>query len=164
MHISFDVGIVVTRRKLNGPWASHAWLPYAVLPTAPSVAPGTRLGADAADETYYAGPFQMTLYPSDTSHYRDNLSSGRPSLWVSLRLVNIDDYEISAVTADPYEGESLAGDAAETVEALPMPTEIEARIRAYFEAFHVERVFFKRDRAAADGEGGKKRNRGKDRS
>jgi hypothetical protein len=164
MHVSFDVGIVVTRRKLKGPWASHAWLPYAVLATAPDAAPGTRLTADEVDETFYAGPCQMTLYPSDTSHYRDNLTSGRPSLWVSLRLVDIDDYEISAVTADPYEGESLAGDAAETVEALPMPAEIEARIRAYFETFHVERAFFKRDRASADGENGKKQQRRRERS
>ena len=164
MHVSFDVGIVVTRRKLKGPWANHAWLPYAVLATAPDAAPGTRLTTDEVDETYYAGASQMTLYPSDTSHYRDNLTSGRPSLWVSLRLVEGDGYEISAVTADPYEGELLAGDAAEIVEALPMPAEIEVRIRAYFETFHVERVFFKRDRASADGPDAKRPGRRKDRS
>ena len=33
---SFEIGVVVARRKLKGPWASHAWLPCAVLPAAPA--------------------------------------------------------------------------------------------------------------------------------
>jgi hypothetical protein len=88
----FDVGVIVARRKLKGPWADHAWLPHAVLPAAPATAPWTSLGRDGEDELFYAGPFEVRLHPSETAHYRDNLASGRPSLWVSLRPVGGDDY------------------------------------------------------------------------
>ena len=30
-----QVGVLIARRELKGPWADHAWLPYAVLPAAP---------------------------------------------------------------------------------------------------------------------------------
>ena len=148
----FDVGVIVARRKLKGPWADHAWLPHAVLPAAPATAPWTSLGRDGDDELFYAGPFEVRLHPSETAHYRDNLASGRPSLWVSLRPVGSDDYEVSTVTADPYEGEALAGAIGETIEAVPMPLEIQAKVAAFFEAFHVERPFFKRKRDRADPE------------
>src|SRR5215211_1299082 len=148
----FDVGVIVARRKLKGPWADHAWLPHAVLPAVPAAAPWTSLGRDGEDELFYAGPFEVRLHPSGTGHYRDNLKSGRPSLWVSLRPVGGDDYEVSAVTADPYEGEALAGGTEEIIDAVPMPPEIQAKIAAYFDAFHVERPFVKRKRDRADPE------------
>ena len=71
---------------------------------------------------------------------------------MSLRPVGGDDYEVSTVTADPYEGEALAGAIGETIEAVPMPVEIQAKVAAFFEAFHVERPFFKRKRDRADPE------------
>src|SRR5215211_4058315 len=128
----FDVGVIVARRKLKGPWADHAWLPHAVLPAAPATAPWTSLGRDGEDELFYAGAFEVRLHPSETAHYRDNLASGRPSLWVSLR--------------------PLAGAIGETIEAVPMPVEIQAKVAAFFEAFHVERPFIKRKRDRADPE------------
>src|SRR3712207_7024262 len=122
----FEVGVVVARRKLKGPWADHAWLPHSVLPAAPPAAPWTKLGGTAEEELFYAGPFPVALHPSETAHYRDNLTSGRPSLWVSLRPLAGDEYEIAAVTADPYEGEALAGAIDDIVEPVPMPPEIQA--------------------------------------
>lgn len=148
----FEVGVIVAKRKLTGPWADHAWLPHAVLPAVPAAAPWTPVGADGADELFYAGSGAVTLHPSETAHYRDNLASGRPSLWVSLRPVGGDEYEVAAVTADPYEGEALAGGIGEIVEAVPMPPELQAKIAAFFEANHVERIFLKRKRDRADPE------------
>ena len=58
---SFEVGVVLAKRKLKSPWASHVWLPHAVLPAAPAVAPWTRLGQDGDDETFYAGPAEVSL-------------------------------------------------------------------------------------------------------
>ena len=148
----FEVGVVIAKRKLKGPWADHAWLPHSVLPAAPAAAPWTKLGGNAEEELYYAGSFQVALHPGETAHYRDNLTSGRPSLWVALRPVAGEEYEIATVTADPYEGEALAGAIDEIVEPVPMPPEIQAKIAAFFEAFHVERQFFKRKRERADPE------------
>lgn len=147
-----DIGVVVVRRKLKSPWADHAWLPYAALSAVPGVHPGTPLGTDGMDEFYYAGSLQVTLHPSVTGPYRDNLNSGHPALWVSLRLSGHDGYEITAVTADPYEGEALAGGIGQVVEAVPMPKNIQATLTAFIQAFHVERPFVKRQRDRVDPE------------
>jgi hypothetical protein len=148
----FSVGVVIARRKLKGPWADHVWLPHSVLPAVPDAAPWTRLGGGEEEELYYAGAFDVSLHPSETAHYRDNLASGRPSLWVALRPIAGDEFEIATVTADPYQGEALAGAMDEIVEPVPMPPAIQDKIAAFFEAFHVERPFFKRKRDRADPE------------
>ena len=149
---SFEVGVVVAKRKLKGPWASHAWLPCAVLPGAPAAAPWTRLTASEEEETFYAGSFEVSLYPRETAHYRDNLTSGRPALWVALRHIAGDDYAVAAVTANPYEGESMAEGIGEIVEAVPMPADIQTKIAEFFAAFHQERPFIKRQRDRPDPE------------
>lgn len=146
----FQVGIVVAKRKLKGPWADFAWLPHAVLPDAPAAPPWTRLAIEGDDEIFYAGPFDLCLHPGATAHYRDNLLSGRPALWVALRPVGGDEVEVATVTADPYEGEALAGGIGEIVDQVPMPPEVQARVAGFFDAFHVERTFVKRQRDRAD--------------
>jgi Protein of unknown function (DUF3305) len=147
---SFVIGVVAAKRKLKSQWADHAWLPHSVLPAAPAVEPWTSLGNEGEDELFYAGPFALRLHPSETSHYRDNLNSGRPSIWVVLQPVGGDEYEVANVTADPYEGDALTQGMGEIVEAVPMPPELEEKIAAFFEAHHVERQFFKRKRDRAD--------------
>jgi len=149
---SFEVGVVLAKRRLKSPWADHVWLPHAVLPAAPAVAPWTRLGQDGDDETFYAGPAEVSLNGGATGYYRDNLTSGRPSLWVALRPTGGDEVEVATITADPYEGEAMAEGVGETVETVPMPAEIQAKVAAFFEAFHVERTFFKRKRDRANPE------------
>ena len=148
----FEIGIIVAKRKLRGPWASHAWLPVSALPAAPAAAPWTRLSASPDEEVFYAGSCEVALHPSETSHYRDNLASGRPSLWVALRNVGGDEYEVAAATADPYAGEAMAEGIGEIVDAVAMPAEVQAKVAAFFEAFHVERAFVKRKRDRADTE------------
>jgi hypothetical protein len=148
----FDIGVIVARKKLKSPWADHVWLPHAVLPAVPSADIGTSLGAHGEDELFYVGPSVLTLHTSETAHYRDNLASGRPSLWVSLRLLGGDACWICKVTADPYEGEALTEGIGGIVEAVPMPPAIQAKVAAFFEAFHVERPFIKRERGRADPE------------
>ena len=147
---AFEIGVVVAKRKLKGPWATHAWLPVSALPAAPPLAPWSRLRVEADDEIFYAGPFTVSLHSGQTAHYRDNLVSGRPALWVALRRIGGDDHEIATVTADPYEGEALAEGIGEIVEAVPMPPEMQSEVAAFIEAFHVERVFTKRKRDRAD--------------
>ncbi|WP_036266877.1 DUF3305 domain-containing protein [Methylobacterium sp. 10] len=148
----FEVGIIVAKRALKSRWASHAWLPVAALPAIPVTEPWTVLSATPEEKTYYAGAYEVSLHPAETSHYRDNLISGRPSLWVALRQIAEGSYEVANVTADPYEGESMAEGIGEVVEAVPMPEEVQAKVLAFFDAFHVEQVFHKRKRDRADPE------------
>ena len=142
-----DVGVIVARQTLDGRWATHAWLPHAVLPGTPAVEPGTRIGDRCGRALVYAGACQITLHAADTAHYRDNLVSARPSLWVALGPADGGDAcAISMVTADPYEGEALTEGIGVIVDAVPMPAPIQSWIAAFVDAFHVERPFIKRER------------------
>ncbi len=147
---SIDIGVIVARKKLDSPWADYAWLPHSVLPAVPAAEPWTPLGANGKDDLFYAGSCELALHSADTAHYRDNLTSGRPSLWILLRTLGTDECAVSRVTADPYEGEALTEAVGGLVEAVPMPHEIQAQIAAFFAAFHVERPFIKRERDRAD--------------
>jgi hypothetical protein len=147
------IGIIVERRRLNNRWADHAWLPVATLPGAPEAAAWTVLGETAEATRFYAGALQLEFFSSDTGMYRDNLRSGRPSLWVALRLTDRPPgVKLQAVTADPAEGEALVEQGTDIVEALPMPAETQQRLAAFVAAHHVERPFQKRKRDRADPE------------
>jgi hypothetical protein len=155
----YEIGVVVAKRRLKSAWASHAWSPHSVLPAVPAAAPGALLSGDADGELFYAGQFEVMLHASETAHYRDNLASARPSLWIALRPTEGEEYEIATVTADPYEGEALAEGIGEIVEPVPMPPEVQAMVAAFIEAFHRERPFSKRERDRADPEALARRDR-----
>jgi hypothetical protein len=54
---------------------------------------------------FYLGAHQLEFFSSDTGGYRDNLRSGRPSLWVALAPVDADPgIALQTVTGDPAEG------------------------------------------------------------
>jgi hypothetical protein len=148
---NIDVGIVVAKRKLGSPWSDHEWLPHAVLPAAPAVAPGTPLGSlPSGALLFYAGALTLTLHSSLTANYRDNLLSERSSLWVCLQTVPGSSSVPSRITADPYEGEALTEAIGSVVDALPMPQEIERMVAIFSQAHYVERPHFKRNRDSAD--------------
>lgn len=152
----FTVGVIVAKKALRAnPWKDYVWLPHAVLPSAPAVAAGTRLGRDEAAELIYAGAFDLCLERSATSHYRDNLVAARPSIWIALHESG-QVFEIGSITADPYEGEALTEGIGITVEAVPMPDSLQAAVWAFVEAFHVERKFVKRKRDRATTERGRR--------
>ncbi|MGH7069441.1 MAG: DUF3305 domain-containing protein [Acetobacteraceae bacterium] len=142
----FEVGIVIAHRRLAGPWGGDEWRPVAVLPAVPDAPSGAPLAGDGAQQVYYAGASSIVLHAAETPHYRDNLASGRPSLWVALEIAADDGCRVAAVTADPYEGEALAGTMDLMVESVPMPSEIAERVARFVAAFHVERPFVKRER------------------
>ena len=155
------VGVVVERRVVtDNPWIDHAWCPVAVLPDAPAIAPWTSLGRDGHGERFYLGPADLTLYSVDTAHFRDNFTTGHPSLWVSVRPTGIEPaLDIVGVTADPFEGEAFCETMGDIVEMLPMPGDVAERIRDFYDTHHVERVFYKRQRDAVDPRKGSKAGR-----
>jgi hypothetical protein len=144
---SVEIGVVIVRRQLKGPWAAEAWLPVAALPAAASVECGAKLSHTDAEQTFYAGAHTLVLHAGETAHYRDNLNSGRPSIWIALRPG--DGWFVAAVSADPYAGEAMADGAGDVVEAVPMPGEIQRQVAEFIAQFHVERPFIKRKRDKA---------------
>ncbi len=146
-----EVGVIVERRVLDNPWIDHVWMPVAVLAGAPAAAPWTVLHQTDSLTRYYAGAFELELFRSDTGMYRDNLRSGRPSLWIALRSTDAPPgVMLHLVTADPFEGESLTEAGSDIIEAVPMPIELQQSLAAFVEAHHVERPFVKRKRDRAD--------------
>ena len=143
-------GVLAQRRPPVTRWGAGELRPLAVLPAEPATAPHTAVSTGGGTETWYLGARDLTLWSGDTGHYRDNLSSGRPSVWVALRGLDPLRSEIVCLTADPYEGEGLASDLDLIVEAVPMPDAVQARIIAFVAAHHVEVPFKKRKRLPAD--------------
>lgn len=150
---AMKIGVIVERRVLTNTWIDHAWRPTAVLAGAPAAAPWTVVAEEPHATRYYAGSFQLEFFGGDTEMYRENLRSGRPSLWVSLRLADTaPGVALQLVTADPAEAEALTEPGADIIDAVPMPLEIQGRLAAFVETHHVERPFVKRKRDRADPE------------
>ena len=148
-----SVGIIVERRKAQSPWIDFTWRPTTALAGEPAALPWTQLSADDEAATFYAGAADVALYRTETAHYRDNLASGAPSLWVALRPRDGDPpFDLVAVTADPAEGEGFTQNGDHLVEAVPMPEAVRAVVEAFVAEHHVEQPFMKRKRDRADPE------------
>ena len=143
--LAFEVGVVVARRELRSAWSSVSWRPAAVLAAVPDVEPGALVSQEAGESLFYAGPAPLSIHSSETAHYRDNLRSGRPAIWVALACDGPFP-SISMVTADPYEGEALAEVYGEGLDAVPMPESLRDALADFVAQHHVERVFHKRKR------------------
>jgi hypothetical protein len=151
--LSIPVGVVIERRKAASPWADFLWRPRAVLSGVPDAAAGTLLVAEQDIASFYGGAADIDLYRSESNNYRDNLSSTAPLLWVALKPTGGDPpWAVAAVTADPAEGEGLAGAAELVVEAVPMPETVRDLVTAFVAAHPVDRVFEKRKHDRADAE------------
>jgi hypothetical protein len=144
------VGVVVERRKAKSPWLDFHWRPVSVLVGTPSATPWTRISEEGEATTFYAGEATIELHRTETANYRQNLSSGKPALWVVLRPIAGDSagpaFDILTVTADPAEGEALTDAGNDLVAAVPMPAAIIETIDSFNAEHHVERHFHKRRR------------------
>jgi hypothetical protein len=149
--VRIPVGVIVERRKARSSWIDFLWRPVSVLVGMPTAAPWTALDETAEATLFYAGAAEIELHRTETTSYRDNLTSNAPSLWIALRPVASEPpFEILTVTADPAEGEALTDAGNNVVEAVPMPTEIGETIRQFLAEHHVEKPFVKRRRTPAE--------------
>jgi Protein of unknown function (DUF3305) len=159
--LSIRIGVVIERRKADSQWIDFVWRPIAVLPDEPDMKPWTMMREDAESTTYYVGGATIDLYRSETTHYRDNLASGAPGVWVVLSPSDGErPYSIAVVTADPAEGEGYTEAATYLIEEVPMPEAIREVVARFVQEHHVEREFFKRQRGRADPEALARRGHG----
>jgi hypothetical protein len=146
-----SVGVVVERRKAKSPWVDYVWRPIAALPGTPDTPPWSVLESEDEATRFYVGSAELGLYRSDTSHYRDNLASGSPGLWVVLRSTGREPpFDVVTVTANPSEGEAFTESGADLVEPVPMPASVLEMIEAFVAEHHVEHAFTKRKQKRAD--------------
>lgn len=150
---TISVGVIVERTKGTSRWTDFLWRPISVLTGEPDAAPWAKLSDDGERVTFYAGNATIELYRTETTYYRQNLESGTPGLWISLRATNTEPpYRVAVVTADPAEGESLTEAATDLVEQVPMPELIQQFVAAFVAEHHIERAFSKRRRDRANPE------------
>ena len=161
---TIPVGVVVERSKSANPWADFYWRAVSVLPGQPDTPAWSKLSDDGDRTSFYAGTAEIELYRTETVYYRSNMESGAPSLWVALRAADGDPpFTVSAVTADPAEGEGLTETGTDLVEQVPMPEAIQQVVAAFIAEHHVEQPFVKRKRDRADPEALARRSSGDDR-
>jgi hypothetical protein len=147
------VGVMVERRKAESPWIDFVWRGAGVLPDEPEMTPWTVVREQAGTTLFYAGRATLDLYPSEAARYRDNLATGAPCVWIALSPSESSwPYAVSAVTADPAEGEAFTEAGASLVEAVPMPEVLRQAIESFITEHHVETEFVKRERNRADPE------------
>ncbi|MBR0693183.1 DUF3305 domain-containing protein [Bradyrhizobium lablabi] len=151
--VRISIGVVVERRKAESSWIDVVWRGIGVLPDEPEMKPWTVIREQDGATLFYAGSATVDLYRSETERYRDNLGSGAPSIWIVLSPTEGTwPYLISAVTADPAEGEAFTGASDNLVEAVAMPEMVRQTIEDFIAEHHVETKFFKRERSRADPE------------
>ncbi|MBZ0146370.1 MAG: DUF3305 domain-containing protein [Pseudorhodoplanes sp.] len=156
------VGIIVERHKASSQWIDYVWRPVAA-GGVPQMKPWTVLSHDGDVTTFYAGAAEVEFFRTATSNYRDNLA-GDQSLWVILQPTESDPpYALLTVTADPSEGEALAGTGTNLVEAVHMPDNVREALIDFVAEHHIEQPFFKRKRDRADPEALARRDPMKDR-
>jgi len=151
--LRIPVGVVVERRKADSSWIDFVWRGVGVLPGEPEMAPWTVLREQYEATLDYTGRAAVDLYRSETERYRENMASGSPSIWIVLSpSEGAWPYAVSAVTADPAEGEGFTEAADNLVEAVPMPEVLCEAIESFIAEHHVEREFVKRGRRRSDPE------------
>lgn len=143
--------VVAQSRPPVTKWAGRQVRPYAVLPAVPETAPHTLLSEEDGVETWYLGAHDLILHTGDTGHYRDNLMSRLPRVWVAISEVeDARKADIKLVTVDPYEGEGLALDTGVLVDVVAMPDMLRLKLEDFIARHHVEIPFKKRKRKPVD--------------
>jgi len=151
--LRIPAGVVVKRHKADSPWINFVRPGVGVLSDESQMKPETLLRNQDETALYYAGSATIDLYRSETARYRDNLASGTPNIWVVLSpSEGVWPYLVSAVTADPAEGEAFTIAGANLVEAVPMPEVFREAIENFIAEHHVVREFVKRKLGRADPE------------
>jgi hypothetical protein len=148
--VRIPVGVVVERRKATSAWFDAIWRSITVLGGVPDAAPWTVIAAGEDVTTFYVGAAEIELYRTEVEHYRNNLESGEPSLWVALRPAGAGPpYALFAVTADPAEGESFTQAGGDVVDAVPMPAAVREIVEAFVAEYHVVQPHYRRTRTDA---------------
>jgi hypothetical protein len=143
------LGVVVRRTPGVTRWASWCWKAVAVLPGA-GPAEWRELRREGRAVEYHAATLTLDLHHTQTEAYLDALRARVPSVYVVMRPVaaagEAMPFEVTLVTASPFEAQDYCDTGEEMVERVPMPEGLIALIRDFVAAHHAEEAFRKRKR------------------
>lgn len=154
--IQIPVAVLAERRPGGTPWAEWSWRVVEVLEDAPDLPPWTVLREEAGRTLFLAGWSEVSLHPTDTANYRDNLQADPPLIWAVLRAADAPPgLRLHTVTVDAGEAHLYADVGSDLLESLAMPAGLRAVVEGFVARHHVERTFHKRrrDRAAPEVQG-----------
>ena len=156
-HERLPLGVVMESRPVDHPWKKEDWRPVAVIPGAAFMDPsGAWLLLDEQEgcRRYHAGTLELELFRKETEGYKLNLSQKPPRVFVIARSGSDFESEHSFVpfhvTACPYEAEHYLSSGDDLVEAVPMPVDVAAFVKAFIDTFHEDMPFYKRKRQPHD--------------
>jgi hypothetical protein len=151
--LRIPVAVLAERRPGVTTWAAWSWRAVEVLEQAPDLPPWTVLREAGGRTLFLAGHTEISLYPTDTPNYRDNLAADPPRIWVVLRPVEAaPGLALHAVTVDAGEAHLYADSGGDVLESLPLPEGLRATLAGFVAEHHVDRSFHKRRRDRADPE------------
>lgn len=143
---SMPLGVVLRRTPGVTRWAKWAWRASAVLPGA-GPAEWRELRREGEAVEYHAGTVPLELWAAETEAYLHGITARVPSVYVVMRPIRgAHPFEITLVTASPYEAQDYCDNAEDIVEKIPMPPGLMAWVGEFIEEFHQDEVFVKRRR------------------
>ena len=147
--VLLPVGVVVRRAPGVTRWAPWSWRAVAVLPGA-GPAEWREMRREGAAVEYHAATLSLDLHHTQTDAYLEALRARVPSVYVVMRPVAAGSgampFEVTLVTASPFEAQDYCDTGEEMVERVPMPAGLIALIRDFISSHHVEDDFKKRRR------------------
>ena len=157
--VLLPLGVVVRRTPGVTRWVAWSWKAVAVLPGAgPAEWREMRREGEAVE--YHAATLTLDLHHTQTEAYLEALRARVPSVYVVMRPVvagagetgetEAMPFEVTLVTASPFEAQDYCDTGEEIVERVPMPEGLIALVRDFIAAHHVEEQFKKRRRDRID--------------
>lgn len=147
--ILLPIGVVVRRAPGVTRWAAWSWRVVAVLPGA-GPAEWRELRHEGEAVEYHAATLTLDLHHTQTDAYLEALRARVPSVYVVMRPAATDGarmpYEVTLVTASPFEAQDYCDTGEDIVERVPMPEGLIAFVRDFIAEHHVEEQFKKRKR------------------
>ncbi|MGX0902701.1 hypothetical protein ACSSV8_001266 [Roseovarius sp. MBR-79] len=151
--VLLPIGVVVRKTPGVTRWQAWCWRPVAVLPGAGPAA-WRELRREGEVVEYHAATVMLDLHHTQTEAYIEGLNAQVPSVYVLMRPAprGADEmpYEITLVTASPFEAQEYCDASEEIMEKVPMPEGLAALIRDFVAAHHSAEVFKKRQRDRVD--------------
>ncbi|HWU83784.1 MAG TPA: DUF3305 domain-containing protein [Rhodocyclaceae bacterium] len=125
--------VVMEKRQLDNRWSDHQWEAVAILPERDEAAPRLLRG-DARMEQWLYPALALELHADEVDNYLLNLGAPEPRLFVVTRS-GAERIEPFSLTVSYGEAARML-DAGETVDGIPLPTELWIWIGRFCEAHY----------------------------
>jgi ribosomal protein S16 len=127
---SYDIAVVMQRRRAQSPWIEVVWEPHGVVPGYTGAERKLLLEQDGVAQWLHPG-FKLELHRDETEGYYLNVVGSEPRVFVLWRMEGDDALPLQ-VTASSEEASRWL-DGGHAVDGVPMPPELYAWVGGYVE-------------------------------